>query len=183
MTLPAFSPPIPKPLLHRLGRRSRVEGFGIEGAADPFQQLFVALVVRVLDGLNEIGVAPYRRSGWRSWKSRIVYSWHQDGGESCGNGGSLESGCGCFPSLLSRRGNGALVRENIFLCILTPAQPTKTTINQTITVQPRMRQSEARNGTFHRSMALRSSRSVARTCPSGENQGSSLQWYKAGTSR
>jgi hypothetical protein len=37
---------MPQPLLHRLRRSDRIKRFGIEGAADPFKQLLVALVIR-----------------------------------------------------------------------------------------------------------------------------------------
>src|SRR5262249_3836090 len=61
-------PPVRQAPLHPRGGRGRGEVFRIETAADPFQQFVVPLVVRVLDGFDEVRVAPdaadvFRRTG------------------------------------------------------------------------------------------------------------------------
>src|SRR5262249_38277498 len=55
---PRHAPPVGQALSHRFRRLRRIEGFGIEAATDPFEQLFVLLVVGVLDCLHEVGVPP-----------------------------------------------------------------------------------------------------------------------------
>ena len=77
MPSPRILPPIPQPLFHRLGRRHRVERFGVEGTTDPFQQVLVLLVVRVLDGFDEIRIAPnaaaiFRRAGSLTFDAKGV---------------------------------------------------------------------------------------------------------------
>src|SRR5262245_46371991 len=52
------APPIRQPLFHPPGRSHRAERIRVELAAGPLQELFVLLMVRVGDGLEEVRVAP-----------------------------------------------------------------------------------------------------------------------------
>src|SRR5262245_17991476 len=55
---PQLISPVRQPLFHCPGRQGGIEGFRVEAAPYPLQQLLVPLMLGVLDGLHEVGVAP-----------------------------------------------------------------------------------------------------------------------------